>query len=204
MTEREIFLAALDLPDPTARASYLDRVCRGDLALRAQVESLLRSHDTAGSFLGSPAVNPREPKGLAHAPQPPDATQALDGSTDGQGAVPAYRKGLSLPRTEGESSGDDDDGALGFLEPSTRPDSLGRLGHYEMLEVLGRGAFGIVFRAFDDSLQRVVAIKVMAPQIATLSPRASGSCAKPVPRRQCGTRTWCRFTRSANSRCPTW
>ena len=59
---------------------------------------------------------------------------------------------------------------LNFLSPSTRPDSLGRLGHYEMLQVLGRGGFGIVFRAFDDTLQRVVAVKVMAPQIATLSP----------------------------------
>jgi WD40 repeat protein/formylglycine-generating enzyme required for sulfatase activity len=39
-----------------------------------------------------------------------------------------------------------------------------------MLQVLGRGGFGIVFRAFDDILQRVVAVKVMAPQIATLSP----------------------------------
>ena len=39
-----------------------------------------------------------------------------------------------------------------------------------MLQVLGKGGFGIVFRAFDDILQRVVAVKVMAPQIATLSP----------------------------------
>ena len=30
MTEREIFLAVLDLPDAAARAAYLDRVCGGD------------------------------------------------------------------------------------------------------------------------------------------------------------------------------
>ena len=65
---------------------------------------------------------------------------------------------------------DDEDGGLDFLEPSTRPNSLGRLGHYEMLEMLGKGGFGIVFRAFDDVLQRVVAVKVMAPQMAALSP----------------------------------
>src|SRR5262245_40849642 len=34
-----------------------------------------------------------------------------------------------------ESVGRDD--SLGFLTPSTRPDSLGRLGHYEVLQVLG-------------------------------------------------------------------
>ena len=61
MTEREIFLAVLDLPDPAARAEYLDRACSGDPARRARIESLLLSHDTAGSFLGSPAVTPPEP-----------------------------------------------------------------------------------------------------------------------------------------------
>src|SRR4029077_11179695 len=57
-----------------------------------------------------------------------------------------------------------------FLAPPRRPDSLGRIGHYEVLEVLGRGGFGIVFRAFDDALQRVVAVKVLAPQMAATSP----------------------------------
>ncbi len=47
---------------------------------------------------------------------------------------------------------------------------LGRLGHYEVLQVLGQGGFGIVFRAFDDTLQRVVAIKVLAPEMAVNSP----------------------------------
>ncbi len=61
-------------------------------------------------------------------------------------------------------------GEMGFLQPAGRPDSLGRLGHYEVLEILGRGGFGIVFRAFDERLQRVVAIKVLAPELAATSP----------------------------------
>jgi len=59
---------------------------------------------------------------------------------------------------------------LSFLGPTDRPDALGRLGHYDLLEVLGRGAFGVVFRAFDTVLQRVVAVKVLAPALATTSP----------------------------------
>ncbi|MFO0802890.1 MAG: SUMF1/EgtB/PvdO family nonheme iron enzyme [Gemmataceae bacterium] len=59
---------------------------------------------------------------------------------------------------------------LGFLEPATRPDSLDRIGHYEVLQVLGQGGFGIVLRAFDDMLHRVVAVKVLAPQMASTSP----------------------------------
>ena len=62
------------------------------------------------------------------------------------------------------------DDALTFLMPPRRPDSLGRIGHYEVLEVLGKGGFGIVFRAFDETLQRVVAVKVLAPQLAATSP----------------------------------
>jgi hypothetical protein len=56
--------------------------------------------------------------------------------------------------------------SLEFLAPSDKPDVLGRLSHYEILEVLGRGGMGIVLRAFDEKLHRVVAIKVMAEQLA--------------------------------------
>src|SRR5262249_43348458 len=51
---------------------------------------------------------------------------------------------------------------LGFLTPSDKPAVLGRLGHYDALEVIGKGGMGTVLRAFDDKLHRVVAIKVMA------------------------------------------
>jgi formylglycine-generating enzyme required for sulfatase activity/tRNA A-37 threonylcarbamoyl transferase component Bud32 len=59
---------------------------------------------------------------------------------------------------------------LSFLAPSTRPDSLGRLGHYEVLQVLGKGGFSIVLRTFDEALQRVVAVKVLAAPMAATSP----------------------------------
>jgi hypothetical protein len=60
-----------------------------------------------------------------------------------------------------------EDTDLGFLTPTDKTDALGRLGHYEILEVIGRGGMGIVLRAFDEKLHRVVAIKVMAAQLAT-------------------------------------
>ncbi|HEV3258662.1 MAG TPA: serine/threonine-protein kinase [Gemmataceae bacterium] len=55
---------------------------------------------------------------------------------------------------------------LGLLEPPDTDGCLGRLGPYEVTETLGRGGMGIVFKAFDPSLQRYVAVKVLAPLLA--------------------------------------
>jgi serine/threonine protein kinase len=55
---------------------------------------------------------------------------------------------------------------LEFLEPSEVPGHLGRLGHFEIERLLGRGGMGMVLRAFDTHLQRHVAIKVLDPQLA--------------------------------------
>ncbi|HET6890449.1 MAG TPA: protein kinase, partial [Pyrinomonadaceae bacterium] len=52
---KELFEAALEQP-VSERSQFLDRACGSDGSLRNEVESLLRSHDEAGSFLETPAV----------------------------------------------------------------------------------------------------------------------------------------------------
>jgi serine/threonine protein kinase len=55
---------------------------------------------------------------------------------------------------------------LYFLRPADRPDTLGLLGKYEVREVIGQGGMGVVLRAFEPALNRLVAIKVLAPALA--------------------------------------
>jgi hypothetical protein len=55
---------------------------------------------------------------------------------------------------------------LSFLGPSNPPGVLGTLGDYEVREVIGQGGMGIVLKAFDLSLHRLVAIKVLASAVA--------------------------------------
>jgi HD-like signal output (HDOD) protein len=46
-----------------------------------------------------------------------------------------------------------------------------KLGSYELRSLLGRGAMGVVFKAFEPSLNRYVAVKMLAPELAA-SPNA--------------------------------
>jgi WD40 repeat protein/serine/threonine protein kinase len=56
MTEREIFLRALDCDTPEARAAYLEGACARDVALRGKLEELLKEHFANDSLLAGPAV----------------------------------------------------------------------------------------------------------------------------------------------------
>jgi serine/threonine-protein kinase len=59
---------------------------------------------------------------------------------------------------------------IGFLSPTDDPRMLGRFGGYEIAGVIGCGGMGIVVKGLDVALNRYVAIKVLAPHLATSAP----------------------------------
>jgi formylglycine-generating enzyme required for sulfatase activity/predicted Ser/Thr protein kinase len=148
MNEREIFMAALDRESPDERSRYLDEACGDDRELRRRVDALLQSYADSGSFLERPVLADENTLGFIPAtdpdgPQPPadDPPNAPDAGSD-----PI---------------------SLDFLQPSDAPGSLGRLGQYEVREVVGRGGMGVVLKANDTKLNRIVAVKVLGPELAS-------------------------------------
>src|SRR5206468_804388 len=116
----DVFLEALDLRSPEERRAYLDQACSGNAELRTHVESLLAASAGAGSFLGKPAVQ--------------QAVEELEGQACAE-------------TTQAETPGSDEDSvSLDFLAPSQKAGSLGRLGHYEIVEIVGRGGMGVVLK----------------------------------------------------------
>ncbi len=56
--------------------------------------------------------------------------------------------------------------AVALLDPPVAEGQIGRLDHYAFLEIVGHGSMGVVFRARDEKLGRVVAIKMLTPALA--------------------------------------
>lgn len=146
MTEQELFLAAIEITDAVERSAWLKKACGGDQELLHRVEALLLALPRADELL--PNLGFTKNHG--------------DPTTPGIEATERAPPGVHRKPGEAEFGR--------YLEAATRPGWLGRLAHYEIEFILGRGAFGIVAKAFDEKLHRVVAIKMLCPELTTTSP----------------------------------
>ncbi len=152
MNERQIFEQAIEISDEPQREAFLAEICGANIELRDRIDGLLRSHQ-AVEFMDTPVLEQLDQLKSLEC----DATmQSLARTTCDESAI--------------GSPNDDESLDLSYLSPAQQADSLGRLGHYEIIQVLGRGAFGMVFKAFDVKLHRYVAVKVLNAELAKTSP----------------------------------
>ncbi len=85
---------------------------------------------------------------------------------------PALREAMDLlkeyPMATAEFPEDEaEDFVDNVLRPADKPGILGLLGSYEILQIIGTGGMGRVYKAMDPTLNRYVAIKLIAPQLST-------------------------------------
>jgi serine/threonine protein kinase len=153
MNEESVFYLALERL-PGERGAFLSQVCAEDPTLRKRVETLLHIHENPASFLDRPVSDSTPIKAFVE-----QLTEEMHEDLSGNSQYDEV-DGFQMS-----------DSALDFLAPSDDPEFLGCLDHYHIREIVGRGGMGIVLKAFDETLHRVVAIKVMAPELAA-SPEA--------------------------------
>ncbi|SMP57385.1 Serine/threonine protein kinase [Neorhodopirellula lusitana] len=57
--------------------------------------------------------------------------------------------------------------AESLLSAPSHPELLGRIGRYDVERLIGSGGMGVVFKAYDTELNRPVAVKLLAPYLAS-------------------------------------
>ena len=147
-----LFFAAVDMPDPAARAAFLDRECSGNAALRARVETLLGACAGVGGF-SDPAAD------ATRADDDPTHTAIDATGTFAPGAATSSEPGAGQRRPDGVTATFGDDPSVG---PDVTPVSGTIAGRYTPVEVLGEGGMGTVYRAIQtEPVKRQVALKLI-------------------------------------------
>ncbi len=142
LSEEELSRLTQHLNDCNCCQETLQKVATGEIRIEELVAGLPNSNPPEGSALWAAITQ------VEH-----ELVSLSQGSRD-QALVPSS----DAADTENQA------GDLDFLDPPDDPAYIGKLHHFQIARVIGRGGMGIVLEGFDTHLQRRVAIKVMNPQ----------------------------------------
>ncbi len=140
----ELFLAVCDL-EPSKRTSFLDTACGDDTRLRREIERLLEQDSCIRNLL-------ERTEGVR-----PDNLPLVPLSEPHRVDPFATRR-----KRPGGSADDTGSGASG--------DTLPTIPGYELLDRIGQGGMGVVFRARQLELKRTVALKLLPGAIGSARP----------------------------------
>ena len=142
---KELFLAALDLPEPADRPAFLDRECGDDGELRHRLDDLLAAHDQPASELERPiaaslqaTASPDDPDRMAGDPGAPTVART---PTAFEGRTASVRP--------------DDPPAASLI-------GVVVAGRYKIRQEIGEGGMGSVYLAEQvQPVKRMVALKLI-------------------------------------------
>ena len=137
---KELFNAALDLPQAADRAAFLDRECAGDRELRLRLDVLIAAHDAPASELERPLAAKLEGFPVSSTGETAAASESLSGGGDP----------TRSPRAEDS-------------EPASLIGTI-IAGRFKVRQEIGEGGMGSVYLAEQTHpVKRQVALKLVKP-----------------------------------------